>query len=113
MAISVSVTYNIVTPESCEHGDFDEIGFIEEPGPLTTLRDCINSVYTTRTSHVDGITCRYSDRDSFTPAFTICNGMEFLTGAQETRTLHITGCTTASVTRLFKLLHNVYGGSPS
>lgn len=93
-----NVTYEIVTPESAEHGDAEERGFILQDA---TLRDAFEAVQATRTSRVDGI-------DSIEPDcyprrnvrwITIINGMEYETGANESRALHIPDHATESTRR--------------
>lgn len=77
-----NVTYEIVTPESAERGDCAEQGFaLEDAG----LRDAIDSLFETRTSRVGGVAFGEVDDRSAR----IGNGMEFETGAHETRTLHM------------------------
>lgn len=84
-----NVTYDIVTPESAEHGDIAEDGFIAEN---VGLRDAIDALFETRTRRVDGISYAESG-DSY---FTVGNGMEIETGAHETRRLHFPQSTTDS-----------------
>jgi len=82
-----SVTYAIVTPESAEEGDVDEQGF-----ELTdaSLREAIAAVLSTRTNKVDGIECiETSEGGSHFRWITVTNGLEYETGAQESRSLHI------------------------
>jgi len=97
------VTYDIVTEESAEYGDAEEIGFISED---STLRDAISDLFETRTSHCDGI--EYIDANSSSEDarwITVGNGMEFKTGARESRSLHIPDhITPASRARLCRLL---------
>jgi len=82
-----SVTYEIVTPESAEAGDADERGFI---GRGLDLRDAIDAVTATRTNEVNGIECiEPSDSHGEFRWLTVYNGMEFKTGACESRSLHI------------------------
>lgn len=76
-----TVTYTIVTPESAEHGDFDECDAVDT---YDNLRDAIKALRQTRTCHVDGVEC--IDAEQYT--VNVVNGMEYLTGAQESRTLH-------------------------
>lgn len=98
-----NVTYDIVTPESAEHGDYDKSGFI---GQDMTLRDAIRAVTETRTNQVSGI-------ESIDPSasgsgfrwITVTNGMEYQTGACESRSLHIPDhVTDASRMRIARLL---------
>jgi len=82
-----NVTYDIVTQESAEHGDFDEIGFISQN---VTLRGAISDVFATRTNQVEGCEC-VEPSDSRTGNarwITVTNGTEYETGACESRALH-------------------------
>jgi hypothetical protein len=90
-----SVTFEIVTQESAEDG---ERGFIEQDA---TLRDAIEAVNRTRTNRVDGVECIEADsHPCVRPRWiTIVNGMEFETGANESRALHIPDTVTASSAR--------------
>ena len=93
-----NVTYEIVTPESAENGDVDESGFIAEN---VSLRDALALVSETRTSRVGGVECSECDSSpcSHPRWITVMNGMEFETGAQESRSLHIPDGVTASTAR--------------
>ena len=88
MTRAFGVTYEIITPESAEQGDADERGWIAES---CSLRDALRWVRETRTCHCDGITgiepSEYPG-DGFR-WITVDNGAEFLTGAHESRSLHI------------------------
>ena len=70
-----NVTYEIVTQESAEHGDFEESGFICEG---FSLRDAIVLVNETRTSRVDRVECIECDSLPCTAPrwITVLNGME-------------------------------------
>lgn len=102
------VTYEIITQESAEHGDCDEQGYIAES---VSLREAIDLVNSTRTSHVD---CQSGvEASSSIPEmanwFTVYNGMEYLTGAHENRSLHFPDSITgASRKRIFDLLGVYY-----
>ena len=99
-----NVTYEIVTPESAENGDVDESGFIAEN---VSLRDAIALVSETRTSRVGGVECIECDSlPCDAPRWiTVMNGMEFETGAQESRSLHIPdGVTESTARRIARLM---------
>lgn len=97
-----SVTYEVITPESAEHGDFAETGFIlpgewkvsaEDPGEVTmSLRDAINLCYPQQ------------DSGSW---FSEVDGREdYRTGAKEFRNLHPPeNITSSSYNRIKKLLN--------
>ena len=98
-----NVTYEIVTEESAENGDCEDSGFILQGA---SLREAIAAVLETRTSHVSG-------RDAIEPSesgnsfrwLTIYNGMEYLSGAYESRALHIPEhITDASRGRILRLV---------
>lgn len=82
-----AVTYEIVTPESAEHGEADARGYIDRD---MTLRDAIGAINATRTKHVGGVESIECDSSGGRPRWvTVTNSAEYLTGAQESRSLHI------------------------
>ena len=97
-----SVTYNIITQESAELGDYDEMGVISEGG---NLHDAAKDLFATRTHRVDsgdGL----QDCDGW---IEMNNGMEYETGAYETRMLHAPrNITPSSYKRLVRALRNYY-----
>lgn len=104
-----SVSYHIVTPESAEHGDFAECGMIAR---RVTLREAIAHISQTRTCHCDGIQSIEPNENTYThgrnDAFRwidVVNGPEFVTGAQETRSIHLANTITpASRARILRLI---------
>ena len=76
-----NVSYDIVTPESAAEGDAEEYGIISVG---SRLRDAICDLFETRTSRVGGIHAAESDGQTVR----VYNGMEFETGAHESRYLH-------------------------
>ena len=99
-----SVTFEIVTQESAEQGDAEERGFICEGA---SLREALADVNATRTNEVDGVECIETDSSPCCKPrwVTIVNGMEYRTGAQESRSLHIPDCVTdASARRIARLV---------
>jgi hypothetical protein len=103
--ITFAVTYTIVTPESAEDGDVDESGFIGED---LSLRDAIEYLFETRTSGCGGVESIECNEYPITcPRWiTVTNGVEFETGAQESRSLHFPkNISAASRIRLVKLLN--------
>ena len=94
-----TVTRQIVTPETAEEGCCDESESWCESG--LSLRSAVAETFQTRTAHVGGIESIEGDHC----AVSVNNSMEFLTGAYETRTLHIPpNVSRASGRRLAKLL---------
>lgn len=92
-----TVTYEIVTPESAEFGEADESGTVDTG---LSFRDAIQEVNRTRTNMVDGCSVENCGR-----WWTVVNGMEFETGAQESRSLHPEGnITDASRGRISRLM---------
>lgn len=97
------VTYEIVTPESAEHGDAESRGYI---GFNLGLRDAIYEVLQTRTSLVEGIhAIEFSSSDLESARWLdVCNGHEFEAGAREIRSLqfpeHLTASTKRRILRL-------------
>jgi len=92
------VTYEIVTPESAEQGDADECGFI---GKGLSLRVAIEEIHNTRTSWVNGVESIECDSwPMMDPRWvTVTNGTEYETGAQESRSLHMSDNLTAATRR--------------
>ena len=94
-----TVTREIVTPESAAEGCCDESESWCESG--LDLRSALIELRETRTAHVDGINAIESNDSSVT----IVNGMEFLTGAHESRTLHFPASITPfSANRIARLI---------
>ncbi len=82
-----NVTYDIVTPESAENGEAAESGFVDQN---LSLRDAITELHLTRTNLCDGTECIEPSESRGRPRWiTVVNGQEYLTGAQESRALHI------------------------
>jgi len=101
-----NVTYEIWGEADAEAGDTDRRGFISED---TDLRSAVTDLFETRTAHCSGIECVEPNccRPDFQNArwITAYNGMEFLTGDRESRSLHFPeSMTPASRARLCKLL---------
>ena len=103
-----NVTFEIVTPESAENGDAEERGYIAEG---VSLRDALALVSETRTSHVDGVTAIEANECPVTAPnwITVYNGMEFLTGANESRSIHFPDNMTASSRCRIARLMGCYG----
>lgn len=99
-----NVSFEIVTPESAEHGEAESLGWIIQD---CDLRTAIDQTGQTRTSQVDGVEAiEPSDsRHESARWITVHNGMEYLTGTNESRSLHFPeSMTPASRARLCKLL---------
>lgn len=99
-----NVTYEIVTPESAEQGDAEERGYIAEG---LSLRDALACLSETRTSAVDGVSAIEANEYpvSCPRWLTVINGMEYRTGAQESRSLHFPdNVTPASRVRVARLI---------
>lgn len=92
-----SVTQEIVTHESAEDGEAESRDTLD----FCPLRDAVKTVRDTRTCHVGGVESIECDSSlAVRPrSVTVNNSMEFLTGAQESRTLHIPEQITASSAR--------------
>jgi hypothetical protein len=98
------VTYEIITRESAEHGEADEIGYICE---AVTLREALESVNETRTCRVDCIQAIEADEYPIVaPSWvTVYNGGEYETGAHENRSIHFPeSLTPATRRRIARLL---------
>jgi hypothetical protein len=99
-----NVTYEIATPESASEGEWDERGFI---AVNVSLREAVRYVQETRTNAVSGVECIETDScPAVAPRWvTVINGVEYLTGAQESRSLHIPeNVTGASARRIARLV---------
>lgn len=96
--LTFNVTYEILTQESAAEGDADERGFICEH---VRLREAFEEVFNTRTSAVGGISAIEPSSSSIHDMrwITVDNGMEYETGAYESRSLHIPENATASTRR--------------
>jgi len=96
--LKFNVTYEIVTPESAENGEAEETGFIAQD---VSFREAFDMVRETRTSLCDGVVCIEGSDSCIDHArwFTVTNGMEFETGAHESRSLHVPDHVTAASRR--------------
>lgn len=103
-----SVTYEVWDEDAVEYGDTDERGYELEDG---TLREAIDAVTSTRTNAVDSIESIEPNNSVIEDArwITINNGMEFETGAFESRSLHIPNCVTSASRRRIARLLGVIG----
>ena len=93
-----NVTYDITTPESAENGDYKESGYICEG---VSLREAIDCFYETRASQCAGIIdINANEWPAINPSWiTVDNGGEYLTGAYESRSLHLPDSVTPSSKR--------------
>jgi len=95
-----AVSYDIVTDESAAHGDVEERGYVCADAPLSIA---VTYFVNTRTVHCDsGDGLQVGD-----DWLTFHNGMEFFTGAYETRYFHFPATiTNASRERIIRLIRN-------
>lgn len=93
-----SVTYELVSDESAQHGDAFERGYAAEG---VCLRDALAELHATRSARVDSPLGVALDSHPCTRprAVYVHNGMEWDTGVFETRALHIPDNVTASSAR--------------
>lgn len=98
MKAKFSVAYEVVTHADCDDCEDQSGGWIGESMPL---RDAVKELHGTRTNMVDGVECIEPDsRPCDRPrSIRVCNGMEFETGAYESRTLFIPESVTRSTAR--------------
>lgn len=99
-----SVTYEIWNEESSEIGDTNERGYIAES---VSLREAVQYVFETRTNRVDGITAIEANESPVeSPRWvTVYNGMEYLTGDYENRSIHFPeNLTSATRCRIYRLI---------
>ncbi len=104
--ITIDFTYQTVTPESAEHGDFDSSGFIMpgmlryddyykrnewKPGDLAGLIDFARSL---------GI-AQHPDADWF---YSVDPDVDYQTGEDTTYAMHIDGVSVATYERIARLL---------
>ena len=96
------ITYSITNEESAEQGDFAEYGIIDETESLATALDLLHS---TRTNEVDGIRATSGHYSEHGKRLTLAvfNGMEYRTGDEEQRGLHIHGISKSSAYRIAKI----------
>ncbi len=92
------VTYEIITPESAEHGDAERRGYA---GVELGLRDAIRELFEVETCQTGGIEAIEPNCSDSSAArwITVYNGMQYETGAQENRSLHFPEHLTASTKR--------------
>lgn len=93
-----NVTYEIATPESSEHGEPEEAGFLMQAVGLRVAVQCVRATRTNKVDGIESITC--DSAPCVRPAWiTVTNGQEFETAAHESRSLHIPELVTASSAR--------------
>ena len=94
-----NVTFEIVTEESAQDGEAAESGFISEN---VSLSCAVADVKSTFTNTCDGGSADYGDR-----WITVNNGMDYITGECESRSLHRPAkCTNASWNRICRIVCN-------
>jgi len=92
-----NVTYEIVTPESAEHGDADERGFYLQNVSLSEAIDALEHC------HVEADCCPVSSPRWFT-AYNVSE--DYITGGIESRSLHLPdSITESSRMRIARLIH--------
>ena len=103
-----SVTYEILTEESIEHGEAEESGFVAEN---ISLREAIDLVQKTESNHCSQSGIEPSDsRVDCARWFTVYNSADYINGNIENRSLHIPDhVTPASRKRIARLLGVSYG----
>ena len=96
------ITYSIVTEESAQDGDYAEYG---EVGETDRLAEALDWLFATRTAECDGIESTSGSFSAYGGRLTLAvfNGMEFRTGDQEQRGLHVHGISESSAKRIAKL----------
>lgn len=106
LAQNFRVTFEILTDERAVYGDEFESGDVIE---TRSLRDALKALNETRTNRVDGVQSIEPDCIPCNWPRSICviNGMEFETGATETRCLHIPPHITRGSARRIARLCNV------
>lgn len=99
------VSYEIVTPESAEDGDAAERGMIGEDLDLRTALDLLLTTRTSLVGGVEAVECDSWPTSTDLPPrrVTVYNGMEFETGAYESRSLHLGDVTPSTAIRIARL----------
>ena len=94
-AFAVGVTYDVVTPESAEIGDFDETGWTQETEPLS-LRDTLDVIRKHGPYEIehtwDGIRLTESDGSN-----------DYRTGSNTRETVHI-AASERNIARLLRVI---------
>jgi len=80
-----SVTYEIITEASAEHGDCADCGYLA--GNLS-LRDALSMVCATESAHCSQSSIEPNDSDS-PDWITVYNSANYISGNYENRSLHI------------------------
>ena len=94
-----NVTFEMVTEESAQDGEAAESGFISEN---VSLSCAVANVKSTFTSTCGGGSADYGDS-----WITVNNGMDYITGEYESRSLHRPAkCTNASWGRICRIVCN-------
>jgi len=101
------VTYEIVTPESAEHGEAESHGFVNDWGCRIPIDEAMQSQESFEMSLRDAMQFCYPQEDSGS-WWSECDGREnYQTGASERRSLHpprnITASSYRRVSRLLNL----------
>jgi hypothetical protein len=95
--VKFAVTYEIVTEESAEDGEAEDSGFV---GENMRLREAIDCVTSTDSCHCSQSGIEPSDsRVESMRWVTVYNGMDYISGEVENRSLHIPDTVTASSRR--------------
>ncbi len=102
--IQIGITYDVVTPESAEHGDFAESGWELETQPWKPgmLREILKDF---RFYHVEPSGYPFQPSDWWT-AYNVTEGSPhyYETGEEQSRSLHISGITASTAHRINRLL---------
>ena len=102
-----NVTYEIVSPDSAEHGEAERRGFAAVE---LRLRDAIRELFEVETSETDCIQAiKPSCSDpSAAQWITVYNGMQYRTGCFENRSLHYPqNITPSSAARIARLVQSI------
>jgi len=92
-----NVTYEIITEESSENGETEEIGFVVEN---VKLREAIDLVTSTESPHCSQSAIEANDSlVEHARWFTVYNSADYITGKTENRALHLPENTTGSSRR--------------
>jgi hypothetical protein len=101
----IAITYEIVTPESAEHGDAEERGWVDEEGVLIEPDvDNDETLVDAAVKFIKNEGAMYASATFFHPGvwYSTEGDTDYRTGAEETRSFHLRGFSEADQAAIFK-----------
>ena len=94
-----SITFDVVTPESAEHGDFAETGYIVKDRPIVIDEDCdaITAAVKLIQDNCGHVEASCSTIDRYTSWIQSDGGMDYSTGAETRHNVHLEGYSDAEM----------------